>query len=349
MSMFSPQIGTGPLVGLCRRLSTSLEAGIDARTVWKREAERANGFLKSRLLDISDAVNQGHSLTDALAPTRDYFPTIFREMVAVGEQTGHLDEVFAQLAEHYQAQLNMRRTFLSAIIWPVTELVISLVVIGLAIWIIGLIGDSTGVKTDILGFGLSGSRGLTVYVTFLAVVSISMWLVVRAISRGLVWTRFIQRFVLKIPGVGGPLQILALSRMAWSMHLTMNTSMDVRRAMSLSLRSTQNARYTDQIAAIDADIVAGASIHEAFVRAGGYPTDFLDTLAVGEQTGQIVESMGILAKQYQERARMAMKTLAYAAGFAVWAIIAAIIIVLIFRGAIFYRNTIIDMSRPGQH
>ncbi len=38
MSMFSPQIGTGPLVGLCRRMSTSLEAGIDARTAWAREA-----------------------------------------------------------------------------------------------------------------------------------------------------------------------------------------------------------------------------------------------------------------------------------------------------------------------
>ena len=43
MAMFSPQISLKPLVGLCRRLSTALEAGIDARTVWAREAERASG------------------------------------------------------------------------------------------------------------------------------------------------------------------------------------------------------------------------------------------------------------------------------------------------------------------
>jgi len=222
MSMFSPRIGIGPLVGLCRRLSTALEAGIDARAVWAREAQRATGFLKSRLLDISDAVNQGTSLTDALAPTGDYFPAIFREMAEVGEQTGHLDSVFAQLAEHYQTQLTMRRGFLGVIAWPLIELVMSLAVIGLAIWLPSLMG----LNVDLLGFGLVGSRGLAVYVMLLAMAGASIWLVVRAITRGLVWTRSIQRLVLKIPGVGKPLRTLALSRLAWAMHLTMNTGME---------------------------------------------------------------------------------------------------------------------------
>ena len=339
MSMFSPRIGLKPLVGLCRRLSIALGAGIDARTVWAREAERAHGALESRLSDISDAANHGESLTVALAATGDYFPAIFREMAEVGEETGHLDAVFAQLADHYEAQLKMRRTFYSAIWWPMTQLVLSLGVIGFAIWIMGVIA-AMGAKVDILGFGLIGNRGLAIYVMFLGVVGISIALVIRAIARGLVWTRPIQRFVLQIPGVGQPLQTLAISRLAWSMHLTMNTGMDVRRALKLSLRSTHNARYTDQIPTIDAEIMAGNSIHEAFVSAGAYPTDFLDTLAVGEQSGQIVESMGRLAKQYQEQAQAAMAALAVVAGWAVWAVIAAFIIVMIFRGAFFYRDTI---------
>jgi type II secretory pathway component PulF len=343
MSMFSPRIGAGPLVGLCRRLSTALEAGIDARTAWAREAQRSSGFLKSHLLDISDAVNQGHSLADALAPTRDYFPPIFREMAAVGEQTGHLDAVFAQLADHYQMQVNMRRTFLMAITWPMVQLIASLVIVGFLIWITGIL------SVDILGLGLKGVGGLKVYLLCLFIVGILLWLVVRAVRRGLVWTRPIQRLVLKIPGVGSPLQTLAISRLAWTMHLTMNTSMDVRRSLALSLRSTQNARYTDQIPTIDAEIVGGNSIHESFRVAGGYPADFLDTLAVGEESGQIVESMGILAKQYQDRARLAMAALATIAGFVVWAVIAAFIITLIIRIACFYRDTIMDLAKPGQH
>ena len=50
----------------------------------------------------------------------------------------------------------------------------------------------------------------------------------------------------------------------------------------------------------------GHSIHEAFCHAGGYPHDFLDTLAVGEDSGRVVESMGLLARQYQDQARAAL-------------------------------------------
>jgi type IV pilus assembly protein PilC len=327
MSMFSPRIGTNHLVGLCRRLSTALEAGIDARTIWAREAQRATGFLKSRLLDISDAANQGQSLRYALALTGDYFPSIFREMAAVGEQTGHLDAVFAQLADHYQTQVTMRRSFLGVIAWPVIELVLSLGVIGLAIWLPSMMG----LNVDLLGFGLTGNRGLVIYVMFLAMVAVSIWLLLRAARRGVVWTRPIQRLVLKIPGIGGPLQTLALSRLAWTLHLTMNTSMDVRRSLALSLRSTQNARYVDQIPTIDAEILGGNTISESFRVAGGYPADFLDTLAVGEQSGKMVESMGTLARQYQDRARMAMTALAVVAGVAVMLLIAGLIIAMIFR------------------
>ena len=326
MGMFTPQIGVKPLEGLCRRVGTALEAGIDARTVWKREAERATGPLQSRLLEVSDAINSGQSLADAFQPTGAYFPAILHEMVAVGEQSGHLDTIFAQLADHYHAQLKMRRMFLIAIAWPTIELVLSLGVIGVAIWIIGVLGIK-----DILGFGLTGNRGLAIYVTFLAVVGVSIWLVLRAISRGLVWTRPIQRFVLHLPGIGKPLQTISLARLAWSLHLTMNTGMDVRRALELSLRSTQNARYTDQIPTIDAEIMAGNAIHQAFVEAGGYPTEFLDTLAVGEQSGKMVESMGRLAEQYQERAKIAMVAIAVAAGVGVVLVIAALLITLIFR------------------
>ena len=153
----------------------------------------------------------------------------------------------------------------------------------------------------------------------------------RSARRGAVWTRPFQRLLLRIPGIGGPLQTLALSRLAWTLHLTMNTSMDVRHSLALSLRSTQNARYVDQIPTIDAEIVGGNSISESFRVAGGYPADFLDTLAVGEQSGKMVESMGTLARQYQDRARMAMTALAVVAGVAVMLLIAGLIIAMIFR------------------
>jgi type IV pilus assembly protein PilC len=293
-------------------------------------------------LDISDDINQGESLAEAMAATGDFFPPLMREMVGLGEQTGHLDAVLAQLADHYDNQIRMRRIFAAAIAWPLVQLGLALAVVGFLIWIMGLIRQMTGHEIDILGFGLVGNRGLTIYVSFLAVIAAVLFLVVRGISRGLIWTQPIQRLVLKIPVLGHSLQTMALSRLAWSMHVTMNTGMDVRRALKLSLQSTQNARYTGQIPVIDAMILEGNSIHEAFCRAGGYPAEFLDTLAVGEQSGKIVESMGRLARQFQEQARAALAILALAGGWVVWAVVAGLIVFLIFRLAGFYFGTIND-------
>ena len=338
---FSPRLPLKPLVGLCRRLSTALEAGIDLRTVWAREIGRAQGPLRRHLLTVGQGINQGQSLAESLVPTGDFFPTLFRELIAIGEQTGQLDAVLAQLADHYQNQLDMRRIFRAAILWPMAQLGIAVGVVGFLIWVMGMIPHSPGAKPiDPLGFGLIGNRGLAIYVAFLAAVGVLFWLIRRAISRGMIWTKPIQRLVLQLPGIGASLQTLALARLAWSMHVTLEAGMDVQHALKLSLRSTRNARYIDQMPQIDGEIAEGHSIHEAFCHAGGYPHDFLDTLAVGEDSGRLVESMGILARQYQDQARAALAIMAMMAGWAVWAAVATLIIVLIFRMFSFYLNAI---------
>ncbi len=336
-ALFAPRVGLKPIGELCRRQSISLQAGIDARSAWSREADCSHGRLRRHVTAVSQAVDQGESVSTALAATGDYFPPLVHELVKVGEQSGNLDHIFGQLADHYENQLTMRRNFFMAIAWPMIELGLAVVFIGLVIWFTATLRQITNMpKLDILGLGLAGTSGLMIYVVFWVGVAAAIWLVARAVSRGLVWSAPIQRLVMRLPKIGKALETLSLSRLAWSMHLTMNTSIPLRRAMALSLQSTRNARYADQIPAIDAEIAAGHSLHEAFSRAGGYPADFLDNLAVGEESGKVVESMGRLARQYMEQARAAIGMLTVVAGVAVYVFVGAMIVLMIFRVFGFY-------------
>jgi len=312
-------------------------AGIDERTICAREVKTAYGFAaRRRLATISEIVNQGGTLSEGLAATGDYFPPLLREMVDVGEQSGHLGEVLKQLANHYQNQVTLRRNFLASIAWPAIQLFLAIAIIGFLIWIMGAINGSNPRPVDPLGFGLMGNDGLAKYAAFVVIVGITLALVIRAVSRGMLWTRPLQRFVLLIPKIGPALQTIALARLAWVMSQTMNTSMEVRRALKLSLRSTRNARYIDRIERIDAQIAAGNSIYEAFCEAGGFPADFLESIHVGEKSGNLVESMAHVSELYQDQARAALSVLSTVAGFAVWLVVAAIIVSLIFRLAFFY-------------
>ncbi|MFH1266539.1 MAG: type II secretion system F family protein [Planctomycetota bacterium] len=339
--LFTPRISTRELARLCRRLATSVEAGLDLRTVWAREAERAIGpIVRARFRAVSDAVNRGESLSAAFTEAGDYFPEMFRELALVGEETGHLAESFVHLAEHYEEQIKLRRILLAASAWPIIELGLALGVIGLLISIMGWINRGNPEPIDPLGLGLMGTGGLLVYVTFLAIAATCLFLIYQAIRRGMVWTRPIQVSLLGFPVLGQALQSVAMARLTWAMYLTLDSGMGLRQALRISLRATQNAYYTRHIRRVDRAIEAGDPIHEAFLETGAFTPHFLDTLRVGEDSGRLVESMRILSRQYREQAEAALRVLTVAAGFAVWGLVAAIIIVFIFRLAFFYIGTI---------
>ncbi len=332
---------------LCRRVSTSLEAGIDARRTWTSEAEGgSSASLRRRLYPIHEAVQRGRTVTEGLEATGEYFPQMFREMVHVGEQTGKLAEVFRQLADHYDHQLALRRTFLAAIAWPMLQLIGAVVVIGIVILVLGVLPPGEGGKQiDTLGLGLIGVPGFVVYVLFLGTVVAVLYLIYLSMQRGMLWTRPLQRALLQTPVLGGSLQTLALARLAWSLNVTMETGMDLRHAMALSLGSTQNARYTDHMQRVISQVARGHEIHEALSQTGAFPREFLDTLEVGERSGRLPESMAILARQYQEQARRTLTTLTVLAGFAVWGLVAMIIIVMIFQAFSFYVNILNDAAK----
>jgi type IV pilus assembly protein PilC len=339
--LIAPRVSIKNLAQLSRRLSTLLGSGVDIRTVWQRETERSQpAAMRARIAEINSAVHRGESMTAAIDATGDFFPPLFCEMVRVGDETGYLAEVFGRLAEHYDEKIRLRRMFLSAITWPMTQLVIALVVIGLLIWIMGMIGNMTGFTVDPLGLGLVGTPGLIAYLFFLGMIGLLLFLLYRAIQRGLVWTRPIQRAVLRIPGLGSALQTIAVARLAWTLHVTLESAVPIRRALRLSIRSTGNARYMDHEGRIDRSIAAGNSIYESLLDTGAFDSEFLDATHVGEESGRLVESMAHLSQQYNERASMAMKTLTTFAGYGVWALVAGFIIIMIFRLFSFYMGAL---------
>jgi type II secretory pathway component PulF len=340
--MFSPQLSNKSLTDLCHRLAIETDAGIDIRRTWQREAEMARGRLQPEFAQVRDAVARGDSLSAALERSSGVFPKLFREMTHVGEQTGTLGQVFHRLESHYRRQVQAERIFLGAIAWPMIELVLAIFVIGLLIWILGVIADRNGQATDILGFGLIGTRGLIVYINFIIAVGLCITGLVVAIRRGALWTRPLQRAMMALPGIGPALQKIALARVAWALHLGLNVDMDLRQVVPMVLRATGNDYYIRHSPEVVASVAAGSPLHIALGKTGAFPATFLDALAVAEESGQIVESMDRLSKRYEEEAEIAVKAIAVILGVAVALLVMGIIVLMIFRLAGFYVGTLND-------
>ncbi|HID21568.1 MAG TPA: hypothetical protein EYP14_04120, partial [Planctomycetaceae bacterium] len=149
------------LAVLCRSLGTMLHSGIDLKKAMDLAARKTGDQLCRQILtEIGDAVRDGREMSEAMSDYGGYFPDMVINMVAMAEQTGQLPEVLLRLADHYEKNVELRRTFLRSIAWPVFQLVAAILVIALLILVLGVIADAQGGEAlDVLGLGLAGPSG----------------------------------------------------------------------------------------------------------------------------------------------------------------------------------------------
>ena len=333
----SPRISKAALAQLCRRLATQVEAGVEIRTICRREAERVSGWSHRQLFSrISDAVNRGESLSDAFDATGDFFPLLFRQIVRVGEQSGKLPEAFRLLAQYYEEDLHRRRTFWMLLAWPLFELTLAILVIGFLIWIMGAISARAGMTIDPLGFGLIGTHGLVIYAAFVAMCIGAILICIWAIRRGMLWTRPVERFVDALPILGPIRRTLALARLTWALSIVMRSTLDIRSGVDLALQSASHLAYTSLRPQIWRSLQAGKSLYRSFAETGQFPDDWLDALRVGEESGKLDETLDRMSRVYADRAAQAMKMLSVVGAVFVTLLIAGVIIFFIFRLALFY-------------
>lgn len=330
------------LAALCDRVALSLDAGLDVRRVWRGEAKRNTGRGARACQDVSTAIEAGEGLDEAIAEAGPFFPPLLVEMVRVGERSGATTEVFRRLAKHYERRVRRASDFRSAITWPMLQLLAALAIVAVLIALGGLLQGVRGEPLDFLGFGLVGTEGLITYAGLL----ISL-----ALLAGLAWTFFLRQpewgawmrgRLSALPIVGPAFCKIALARIAWALQLTMNVDMDLRKVAPVVLRASDNQRYARHGKAVATGINAGKPLSECFRRTGDFPDGFLDTLEVAETTGTIVESMDRLSRRYDEEADHAIAMLSRVAAFLIWAAIATLVILLIFRVFGFYTGVLND-------
>jgi type IV pilus assembly protein PilC len=345
-------ISTRSLIQLSHRVGTALRAGIDARKVWEMETRHASGNLKLRLDAIRLRVSRGDTVAEAMRDAGGYFPPMFVQMVEIGEATGKLDEVLLRLAEHYEHQAQMQRAFWFGIAWPLFELAFAVLIIGFVIWITGLIaGMRGGEAQDVLGLGLVGTSGAISWYLGCAAIAGTIAFVSYALSRGWFGPRPVLA-AMRIPLLGQCLESLALARLAWSLAVSLDSGMDARRAVELSIRSAQNPYYESSLTRVASGIRANMQFHESFRQAGVFPDDFLNSLEAAELAGATTESLLRLARTYEDKSRTAMKMLTGIATVAVMLLVFGVltfaIVSLAYQVYIKPLNEALEMTRTGR-
>lgn len=332
--MFTSRLSLSVLIELCRVLRHYLGAGLGLPEIFRQQQKRGPITIRSVAGRIARSLEAGGSLESALKREPRYFPPLLISLASVGERTGMLPEVFAELERYFLRQQQLRRSFYSRIAWPVLQFVLSVLVLAGLIFIMGQIPtamDGKGKPFDPLGLGLAGGSGAAIFLGVilggLGTVYGVYWMLSRVVAGR---SRF-DTFLLRLPALGPCLQALALGRFCLALRLTTETGMSIGKALRLSLRATGNSAYTAAVDLAEDTVAAGDDLTLALGRTGLFPEDLLRIVEVAEESGNLAEVMKHQGDHYYEEASRRMSVLASVAGYGVWMLIGLFIIVAIFR------------------
>jgi type IV pilus assembly protein PilC len=343
--VFSPRIRTKSLVIVCRNLATMLDAGISVGKAFDLASQKSGDpRCKRAMQEVAADLKRGLDVTEAMRARGMAFPDTMVDLVGVAEQTGTMPEVLRSLAGHFDNAIRLRRTFYSAISWPAFQLVAAIFVIALMLYILGIVAQSRpgGKPIDILGLGLYGAEGAMIWLaaTFGSLFgAIFLGLLVR---RSLMGRRIFDSLLLQIPVVGGCLRSFAIARFSWSFALTQQAGMSIEPSLASSFKATSNGAFLKAAPHVWAGVREGETLYDALSATRLFPVDYLHIVDVAETSGTVPEALERLSPDLEAQARRGMEMLASVLAWVIWCLVAAFIIFLIFRVAMFYIGQLND-------
>jgi type IV pilus assembly protein PilC len=278
------------------------------------------GRLESKLLrkivgEVHYSLSEeGKSLSDAMAQHPLAFPTVYIATIEAGEASGRLDFVLNQLVEYLDWQETISGQVKQATMYP---LIILGAVGGLIIILV------TFVFPRILPVLLARSAVLPLPTRIVMAVSGALrtywWILVALIGGGVFSFRAlrktdkgslaIDRMLLNMPIFGHLLHEVNMARVVTYLGLFYRSGVEVILAMSLVERMLTNRIVANSVRAARDAVEGGATMAAAFSQGSMFPSVVIRSVALGETTGQLDESLARATAYYAREVPAAVRRL----------------------------------------
>ena len=289
-----------------RQLSTLVAAGIplvESLSALVDQVEHAR--LRGVLAQVRDRVNEGSSLADALAGTRQ-FDNLYISMIRAGEASGALGPVLGRIADYLEDQIRLSNKVLSVMLYPAVMLLFSFVVVGLLVTIVlpqittlmtsmdqelptitrVIIGFSDFIRSWWWALGLIAVGGLVGLRAF------------RQTERGNV---LYDRLRLRLPIVGKLVRVLAIARLTRTLSTLLTSGVGIVKSLDIARFVANNAVIAEAVDSARTAIVEGAPLATPLRASGHFPTMVTTMIEVGEQSGELESMLAKVADTYDEQ------------------------------------------------
>jgi len=313
------KVGAKELAVFTRQFSVMIDAGLPLVQCLDILAEQQNNaFFKDVLRQVRQNVEEGSTLYAALEKHPKVFDSLYTHMVEAGETGGVLDLILQRLATLIEKVVKLKRSILSASIYPAAVIVVAIAAIAVIMVVvipqfeqifIGLLGAGeklplpTRIVMGISGF-LAGWGGLGLLLGLIASAIATKFYYKTERGR---WQ--IDSLLLKLPIFGSILRKIAVARFSRILSTLLSSGVPILQSLDITAKTAGNIVIEKAILKVRAGVERGENFVEPLKATKVFPHMVGQMIGVGEQTGALDAMLGKIADFYEEEVDSAIADL----------------------------------------
>ncbi|WOO42841.1 type II secretion system F family protein [Rubellicoccus peritrichatus] len=300
-----------------RQLATLLQAGLPLlRGLEVMIRQEKNPAFKTILTQIADNVRSGNNLSDGLAQHPKIFDRLFVNMVRAGEAGGVLDVVLSRLARFMEKALKTKKKVKSAMIYPSVVITVAVaIVVGLMIGVVPrfqqifeeMLGGAQlpALTRWVIGFSDFIQNNIIVSIIIVVVLVVAFKFGINTTGGRMLW----DRITLRMPKIGGLLQIAAISRFARTFGTLLSSGVPILQALQITKEIIGNSVIESALEKVHDRVRDGEPLAAPLEQQRVFPTMVTSMIDVGEETGELAEMLNRIADNYDEDVDNAVNSL----------------------------------------
>jgi MSHA biogenesis protein MshG len=332
--LWQAKVSLTELIIFSRQMYSLMKAGIPIIRAIKSLAD-STGSVRVRevMTALASELENGRSLSVAMASHPKVFSRLIVSLVHVGENTGRLDDAFLQLTFYFEQELETRKQIKQATRYPIFVLfALAVAMVILNIFVIPQFANmfarfnaelpwSTQLLLASSSFFINFWPLLLVLLVA-TIIGVSFYLQTPAGK-----FRF-GRWKLKVPIIGSIINRATLGRFARSFSMMLKAGVPITTALSLVAEAVDNDYLGEKIREMRRSIERGESLLRVSQQSNMFTNLVLQMVSVGEETGQMDEMLTEVAGFYEREVAFDLKSLTAKIEPILIAIVAAMVLLL---------------------
>ncbi len=289
-----------------RQISTMLVTGVPLVQALKLVSNNhKKAEMKSILMSVTRAVEAGTPMSKAMRTASSHFDALYTDLIATGELSGNLAEVFERLATYREKSEELRAKVIKALIYPA---MVILVALGVSYLMLTQVIPEfekmfSGFGADLPWFTrqvLDLSAWMQNWGPYIGLSSLSLMISARImVKRSDSFRLMMDRALLKIPVLGPVLSKASIAKFSRTLATSFSAGIPILTSLKTTSKTSGNMHYQLAIEEVYRDTAAGMPMYVAMRNCDVFPELVLQMVMIGEESGRLDDMLNKVATIYE--------------------------------------------------